>query len=76
MKKDQIYLVLGFLVLILPLTGFSRDSKNLLIYICGTLIFLLSLASMYLKSKYNKPKIKSDIFVESKPEETDNQSFR
>ena len=80
MKKSQIYLVLGILILILPLTGFSRDSKNLLIYICGVLIVLLSLTSIYLKSKYRKPKPKSDIFVESKPEEvlenseTDNQS--
>ena len=69
MKKAQIYLVLGVLVLILPLTGFSRDSKNLLIYVCGVLIVLLSLASIYFQSKYKKPKAKSDIFVESKPEE-------
>ncbi len=81
MKKDRIYLILGILVLILPVTGFSRDLKNLLIYVCGILIFFLSLASIYLNSKYNK-KTKSDIFVESKPseeilekEETDNQSF-
>jgi len=80
MKKDQIYLILGILVLILPLSGFSRDSKNLLIYICGVLVVFLSLASIYLNSKYSK-KNKSDIFVESKPKEilenegTDNQDL-
>ncbi len=68
MKEDQIYLILGVLVLILPLTGFSRDSKNLLIYICGALITLLAIVSLYLRSKYSRSKTKSDIFVESKPE--------
>ena len=66
MKKDRIFLILGILVLILPMTGFSRDSKNLLIYVFGILIFFLSLASIYLNSRNNK-KTKSDIFVESSP---------
>ncbi|MEI8338212.1 MAG: hypothetical protein WCF92_03675 [bacterium] len=66
MKKDKIYLILGALVLILPLSGFSRDSKNLLIYVCGILIVFLSLTSIYLNSKYSR-KNKSDVFVESKP---------
>ena len=69
MRKDKIDLVLGILVLILPMTGLTRDLKNILIYICGVLIVIFALISIYLRSKYNKPRIKSDIFVESKPEE-------
>ncbi len=73
MKQDQIYLILGVLVLIIPITGFSRDSKNLLIYICGALIVLLSLTSLYLASKYSK-KNKSDVFVENKPNLSDSEN--
>ena len=74
MKQDQIYLILGVLVLIIPITGFSRDSKNLLIYICGVLIVLLALTSLYLSSKYSK-KNKSDVFVESKPSISDSENL-
>ena len=73
MKQDQLYLILGVLVLVIPLTGFSRDSKNLLIYICGALIVILSLTSLYLASKYSR-KNKSDVFVESKPSLPDSEN--
>ncbi len=69
MKKDRINLVLGIILIILPLTGLPREFKNIGIYSCGVLIVLISLASIYFRHKLLNPKLKSEIFEESKPVE-------
>ena len=68
MKINRLHAILGFLLVIIPLTDFSRTFKYGFAIITGAIILFFAIQSIHreLHKKHRKP-IKHDTFVESKP---------
>jgi hypothetical protein len=65
MKKIAI---LGFLVLIMPFLGFPNDWENIIYFVLGFLIFVLSIyLSLKVRSVSVKPKerLQDNIYIEN-----------
>ncbi len=71
MKKNKLLLIVGIIVMLVPLSGFPRDFKNVTLYIAGLIVVTLSVIAIRQDSRQKIETKKSDVFEESKPNQSD-----
>lgn len=68
LNQQKISVILGIVIIILPFLGFTRFIKNGIFVICGLIILTFALKEIR-KIQKSTSKEKTDVFVESKPQE-------